>query len=293
MKIRLIFVLAAFLMSCDKIVTESAPVNESIEMSQQLTDLVGSIDGLSAVSVSRSADLSVKSTTCFSQSFSNCSAGTRAQTYNGCAIGDAVFTGVFLVKWYNTTGTPKASCILTNVGEKIGMGPQTNMFISTGRGYTNKTSKVGTLGNVLTWTAGSGGSRQFSLTSDGLRRVITDAAQDNKVVYDITSTVTSAISVNGAARTNRSISGGNLRFLNNLTNETCDFAPQSIFWADPNCSCPTAGNWVGSCNDGVNSRTINMSYVSPSNPKVCGQGVITVDGSAATVMLDNCYQVGP
>lgn len=289
LKLKWLLALSALLVSCGPVTTEPYAIDESEEIAQQIAEVATAVDGASIQSNGEISTMNSRMlTSCYSQSFSTCNNGVKTKAFNSCALGQARFYGNYMIRWLTQTNTNKTNCLLSNVGEKIAAGPNTQMTISTDRGYLYTIDRLGIYGHILTWNSGSGAAKQFSLTSDGFRKTIYPP-EESTASYDVTSLITSAIAVSGSARASRSLNGGNLKLTNNKTGEECNLAAQAITWTEPSCSCPTAGTWSGSCVNGVTTRSLSMNLVSPSTPKKCGEVVITIDGSSTQVMLDRCY----
>jgi hypothetical protein len=208
-----------------------------------------------------------------SASFGSCTAsgigGTSARTRNlsGCTVGTRSFSGTITLS-YST-----ADCSLTNVGDHVTREPA---FTMTGRrGATLTVSKTGTLGQRLVRLSDSGGTRTFSLSNDGIRRVFTSSGG---TLFDFTTTITSAVTVTGGSRAGRVMTGGVVQVLDNKTGVSCDFVPTAVTWV-AGCNCPTSGSWAANCSDG-SSRGVTLTG--------CGTATYTSGSDSEEMTFDRC-----
>ena len=173
--------------------------------------------------------------------FSSCNSNAKVRTFAGRTIGAATMSGDGTLQWAGGT-----NCSLgTSPGSTLTRVPN---YSATGlRNAVLSVSKTGTVGQRLTLTAVS--PMTFTFTNDGIKRKFTSG--NNTVLFEQTSTVTSAITITGADRSNRVINGGNLRVADNLNLSTCDFTPTNVTWNSTTCNCPTQGSWSGTCSDGT------------------------------------------
>lgn len=201
--------------------------------------------------------------------FGNCSGGLSVtRLYGGCSVGFATFSGSVTLTW-----SPGNNCSLAATGNTISRSP--NFSVTGRRGATLSVTRSGTFGQKLTWLSGSGGAKGFSFQSDGIRRVF---ASGGTTLFDYTTTTTTNITVTGANRSSRIMSGGNLRVTNNLTADVCDYVPSSVTWSS-SCNCAVSGTWSGTCTGGK-STTLNITG--------CGSGTLIVDGESTPVDFDRC-----
>lgn len=210
---------------------------------------------------------------CFGYGFGSCSSNTLVRSYNNCTIGSATLSGDVTLVW----GGGAASCSLGSSGQHITRTP--NFTLTGRRGATLSVTKTGTIGQRLTWASGSGSSKVFNFTNDGINRKFTDS--NSNVVFDQTTTVSGSLTVTGIDRNNRVISssGGTLKVTNNLTSVVCDYTPSNVTWSTTTCNCPVAGSWSGSCSDGK-STTLDITG--------CGTANYTEGADTQSVSFDRC-----
>ncbi len=202
--------------------------------------------------------------------FGSCSSNVLTRDFSGCSVGAATLSGTVTLTW----GGSSSNCGLTTAGDTITRSP--NFTITGRRGATLTVSKTGTVGQRLTWSSGTGTSKVFSFTNDGIRRVFTLGAS-----LDYTSQTTSAITVTGTRRSSRTMSGGTLRVTNNTTSVTCDYSPTDVAWSST-CNCASSGSWTGSCSDG---KTTSISITG------CGTANVTLGSDTQSVVFDRCYGI--
>lgn len=202
--------------------------------------------------------------------WSTCAGGiSRTLTFGGCTVGSATFSGTV-----GLTYSVANACSFSAAGDTLTRVPS---FTVTGRlGATLTVSKTGTVGQRLTWASGTGTSKVFFFSNDGIRRVFSSGG--TTTAFDFTTSTTSALTLTGTSRSSRVLSGGTLRVTNNLTSVTCDYVPSSVSWTTT-CNCPTSGRWSGSCSDGSTTLIVLSG---------CGTASITQNTSSGTVVFDRC-----
>jgi hypothetical protein len=212
--------------------------------------------------------------TCSSaNTFGSCTSNVITRTFGDCTIGGATFSGTVTLTW----SSGASSCAMTATTQNVIRVPA---FTVTGRrGATLTVSKSGTVGQRLTWSSGSGSSKVFAFSNDGIRRVFTNAR--GTTMLDYTTQTTSDITVTGTSRTSRVMSGGSLRVTNNSSSVTCDYVPTDVTWVST-CNCPTSGSWAGSCSDG---KTTTLTLTG------CGTGTLAVGSSSSAMTFDRCYSI--
>lgn len=291
------------LVACKKSETDagSGTLSDEEELGQQVGDLMASIDesggssgSLGLLSSSDSYDHSIDRlekkfegqimsepdasqlpigayAACGSSDFGTCSSNVITRTFSACTIGSGVFSGTVTLTW----ATAASACTLTGTGGTITRVP--NFTVTGRRGATLTVSKTAAIGQRITWSSGTGTSKVFSFTNDGIRRVFATAG--GATLLDITTTTTSAITVTGTSRSNRVLSGGTLRLTNNSNNVTCDVSPTNITWSAATCNCPRSGTWSGSCSNG-NNYLLTITG--------CGTADLTVGSTTTSVAFDRC-----
>ena len=181
---------------------------------------------------------------CLGYGFGGCTSGnTITRDFNGCTIGYARFTGT-------VTLTFNPACGSLAIGNTITRVPD---FTVTGRrGATLTVIKTGTIGQKVERKADVGADKVFEFTNDGINRKFR-SSQLNAVLFDQTTVVSSPITVTGANRAGRVMSGGSLTVTNNLTAVSCTYVPTAVTWA-AGCNCAVSGSWAGTCtrNSGLN-----------------------------------------
>jgi hypothetical protein len=208
--------------------------------------------------------------TCGSSTFAGCSSNGVTRTFAGCTVGGATFNGSVTLTW----GGDSSGCVLQAIGATITRVP--NFTVTGRRNATLTVSKTGAIGQRLTWDSGANASKVFKFTNDGIRRVFTSASGD--VLFDLTTTTTSDITLTGTARTSRVMNGGTLRVTNNGSGVTCDFVPSSVSWS-AGCNCPTSGSWSATCSDGKTSVLTHTG---------CGTANFALGSTSTEVTLDRC-----
>jgi hypothetical protein len=288
------------MLSCSGSKTNSTDGTEITETAQQVGDVMASVDevGGSAGSIAF-FDRSVRNTfaryapselnenavaklflpeaqatTCNGNGFAACSGKSMTRNFAGCSIGTAVFTGSVVSTW---AGTGTTTCALNQLTNTITRSPQ--FTVEGRRGATLTVAKATTTGTgqTLTWASGSGASKVYNLTNDGIRRSFTSNV--GAIVYDHTTTITTPIQITGSLRSARVMDTGTVEVKNNITNVTCSFTPMNVTWGSPTCNCPTQGTWQGSCS---NSKSLTLSITG------CGTANYTEGTQTDPVTFDRC-----
>jgi TonB dependent receptor len=208
---------------------------------------------------------------CFGNGFSTCSSGVITRTFGACTMGGATFDGTVTLQFSNS------SCLMSSDNTDT-VKRQPNYTVTNAAGYTLTVSKQNTDGQMLTKTGGSGTSKSFSLTNDGIRRTLSANGQN---IFDVTTFIApnsgTPVTVTGSGRT-RTLTGGSIVLINNLTLETCTLVPSAVAWSGT-CTCATSGTWSGTCSTrGSYSLTLTG----------CGTADLTVAGETTQVTLNRC-----
>lgn len=271
----LMLILVTLSSGCGEQASVEPTVNLSGELANQMGDFMASIDdagqGGNAIGFT---ELSPRAT-CGASTFGSCSSDAVIRTFGSCSIGGYTLTGTVTLTWPNGT-----NCALSTTGQSIRISP--NYTIASNNVALTST-KTGTHGISLTWTAGTGTAKVFNFSNDGIKRTITYNGEE---IFDITTTTTSNLIINGTTRGSRSLQNtGQIQVVNNLSSETCNFVPSNISWGSTSCNCANSGSWVGSCSS-TGAVVVNITG--------CGTANVTYseDGSTKqqTVSLDRCVQ---
>lgn len=286
----MVVTLALILTSCGKKGT-TATTADIEEAAQQVGDVAASIDeaggsGGSIAMMDHGFDRTLKrfregsvpidfviptayAASCGAGSFGSCSSNSVTRTFAGCTVGSGTFSGTVTLTW----GGGSSNCTLGASGDTITRVP--DFSVSGRRGATLTVSKTGSYGQRLSWTSGTGTSRVFGFSSDGIRRVFTKAGL---TLFDYTSMTPSAITVSGTSRSSRTMNGGSLRVTNNVSGLSCDYVPSSVSWST-GCNCPVSGSWSATCSDGTSSTLTHTG---------CGTANFTVGADSTSVTFDRC-----
>lgn len=218
----------------------------------------------------------VHAAACGAAQFGSCSSNTLVRTFNSCTVGSYVLTGTVSMTW-----TGGSNCTLSAANQSIRISPDYNIA---GNNLQLATTTTGTFGVTLTWISGTGTSKVFQYTNDGINRTV---SSNGTPLLSLSTRTNSAITVTGTTRGSRSLSSsaGALEITNDTTGEVCTFQPSAISWDATNCNCATSGQWVGSCSTaGTVVVTINS----------CGSATVnyTVNGTTKNdvIAMDRCVQ---
>lgn len=205
--------------------------------------------------------------------------GSTTRTFAGCTVGGSVtFTGTVTNTWSGTA----VNCVLGAVNDAITRVP--NFTVQGRRSAALVVSKSGAVGQRLTWASGTGASKVFNFSSDGINRKFTNSS--GVVTFDhTTSVVNSTITITGTQRLNRTMTGGTLRVRDNIAKVNCDFVPTNLTWGSASCNCPTAGSWTATCTRDADSSTYTSTLVVSS---VCGSATFTDSTGSNDVKFDRC-----
>ncbi len=198
--------------------------------------------------------------------------GRRVRDFASCTTGGGgVITGDVALTFSNSL------CKIMSNGESVARVPN---FTITGLRGATFTVNAPTTGQVVSRT----GATNYNFTNNGIRR--TFVTPKGVTLLDVTTTTGNASAVTpmtftGDNRTNRQINGGTLHVVNNLTSDACTLTPTGIIWTG-GCTCPTAGNWTGSCSP--SGKTFKVTFKT-----VCGEATVENTGEATRdVVLDRC-----
>jgi hypothetical protein len=207
---------------------------------------------------------------CNTVAFNTCSANQKVRNFADCSTaGGGTMSGNVTLSY---TGTGSATCTLPMSNDTVSRAP--NFSVNGVRGASFAVASIST-GQTLTRT----GATNFTFSNTGIRR--TFVTPKGTTLLDITTSTSSPVSVTGNSRNTRTLSGGTIVVLNNLTSVSCSLTPSSVSWSSA-CNCPTAGSWSGTCSD---ATTLSVAF---SN--TCGESTVTKNGVVSTVTMDRCQQ---
>ncbi len=208
-------------------------------------------------------------------SFGSCSSGVITRTFDtggsGCTIGLATLSGSVSLTFKDSTGATASSCTFST-GYSITRAP--NYTITGRRGATITVSSDGG-GQKLTKT----GTGTYTWDTLGVRRVASTASGTQ--VFDISTKTNSSITVTGAPRAGRTITGGELQITHNLKNYVVKLVPTDVTWAS-GCNCPTSGKWSGSATGDETSDSFTIDITG------CGTATVTANDTTTAVTFDRC-----
>ena len=209
---------------------------------------------------------SAQAVACQDTTFSGCVSSQKVRDLGGCTIGSATFTGDITLDFSDN------NCVLDSDGDSVDRNPD---FAVTGmRGANLSVAKTGTYGQRITRVM----SGNFTFANDGIRRLFTLAGQ---TLFDYTTRTTSPINITGTSRSDRVMTGGQLRVTNNVSGVSCNYAPSNVTWATT-CNCATSGTWTGTCSDGKTTSIIITG---------CGTGTIAIAEDSESLSFDRCYSL--
>lgn len=206
--------------------------------------------------------------------FGSCLSHKVIRTYAGCTVGSASIYGTVDLTW---SGSGVTACAMGSTGDSVTREPA--LTVTGRRSATLTISKSGTIGQKVTWVSGTGTSKVFDFTNDGIRRVF---ALGSTTLFDFTTTTTAALTVTGPLRSSRVLSstgGAALRVTNNKDGSTCDYVPTAVTWSST-CNCPVSGSWTATCSNGKTSKLEHTS---------CGSATFTLGSDTTSVSFDRCY----
>lgn len=291
-------ILLSLIISCRPVAEVAAEFNTNTELAEQVGDTMSSVDdaagSLGTFAWSKqiqSAQKSIASyqqpktisklellskslpmanaASCFGNGFSACSGGVITRNFNNCMLGSASYSGTVTLTY---AGPTSATCKLSAASDTVTRDP--NFQVATAVG-TVVVAKTGTNGQMMSYVSGSGTTKVFSMTNDGVRRTIT---VNTVLMYDVTTATTTAVTVTGSDRTNRVLNGGTIRFQNNLTTEQCDISPSAVTWSGT-CTCATSGTWTGTCQT---KGAFTMAITG------CGTANLTIGTETKAVTMNQC-----
>ena len=209
---------------------------------------------------------SAQAVACKDTTFTGCASSQKVRDLGGCTIGSATFTGDITLQFSDNT------CVVDSDGDSVDRNP--DFTVSGIRGSSLAVAKTGTFGQRITRVT----SGNFTFANDGIRRLFTLAGE---TLFDYTTRTTTAISIIGTTRSDRIMTGGQLRVTNNISGVSCNYAPSNVTWASTR-NCATSGTWTGTCSDGKDT-SITVTG--------CGTGTIVVGEESEALSFDRCYSL--
>lgn len=206
---------------------------------------------------------------CDTTSWSACATNVMTRTFGGCTVGGAAFNGTVALTFND--GGAQNTCTMGGSGGHGTVERNPNFTITGRRGGTFTVSKTSVFGQKITRT----GATSFTFESDGINRAISIGGTP---LFNFTTETQSPITITGANRSGRVVSGGPLRVTNNLSGVTCDFTAAGVTWVNT-CNCPTSGSWSGSCSDG---KAVGLTLTG------CGSAVFTLGDESESMTFDRC-----
>jgi hypothetical protein len=204
---------------------------------------------------------------CWSSTFSPCTAGVRSRQYDACTLGAATIDGAVTL-----TFNRSALCAVVTEGDAV---TRTADFTLTGPyGGTLAVSSPGG-GQTLTRTAAG-----FEYSVQGMQRVLTTPG--NRKLFDISTRTTAPLVVTGTSRADLKIVSGALEVSHNLAGYKVTLTPDNLAWSS-SCNCAVSGTLTGTVAGGKQSgKSASVTLTG------CGQADVTVDGDTEHVTLDRC-----
>lgn len=209
---------------------------------------------------------SAQAVACKDTTFTGCASSQKVRDLAGCTIGVATFSGDITLQFSDS------GCVVDSDGDYVDRNP--DFAVSGIRGANLTVAKTGTYGQRITRVS----SGNFTFANDGIRRLFTLAGE---TLFDYTTRTTTAIGITGTSRSDRVMTGGQLRVTNNVSGVSCNYAPSNVTWAST-CNCATSGTWTGTCSDGKDT-SITVTG--------CGTGTIIVGEESEGLSFDRCYSL--
>lgn len=202
---------------------------------------------------------------CWLETFSACSSGSRVRSFDSCKIGLSTLTGSVTLTFSDTAGCKMeaAQASLTRTADFTLTGP---------KGAAVQVSAPGG-GQTVTRTADG-----FTYRVGGMRRVGTGTA--GATLFDVSTKTLEDITITGTRRANRVLNGGKLEVTHHKRGYTVVLAPESLTW-NGTCVCPVSGKLTGTVTaGGSGSVTVQMTG--------CGTAKVTTPGETREVTLERC-----
>lgn len=256
--------------SCVGAQSADSEIVYSTELAQQVGDFMAMLDEASGASTGTYNF--VQSLGCAGTGLSACSNSTIIKNYAGCSSNGSTIEGSLTLLY---TGTNSGTCQLNTVGDNVDVIPAFNH--RTPENNLFEENKIGTYGLRIAYASGSGASRNFTVTAQGVRRIY---KLDGTTKYDVSTFVPTAMTLQKPDRANRTLaSAGTLRFQNSLTGEQCDLVPNAITWS-ATCTCAVSGSWSGTCQQ---TGTFNLTL------NGCGQATVSLGAEEPkAIQLTRC-----
>jgi hypothetical protein len=206
---------------------------------------------------------------CFLSGFSSCSSGVRSRNYEDCTFAG----GRVSLSGSVTLNYSDSDCSMASNGDSVTR--TADFTISARRGSLTVTAPGGGQ-TVARTTAG------FDYSVGGLKRVLKDS--DGETVADVETRTLSAISVTGASRSSRVMTGGQLEIKNLTRGTTAVLSPSDLTWSST-CNCAVSGSLTGSSTGNETSDEITITITG------CGTATVSSGGKSEEVEFDRCTGV--
>lgn len=258
------------LVSCVGAQSEDSELVYSHELAQQVGGFMALLDEGSGASTGTYNF--VHGLGCAGSGLSTCSNSFITKNYAGCSSSGTTIEGKLDLIY---TGTNSGTCQLKAVNDSMDVNPSFNQRTSDNKIFEE--NKIGTYGLRIAYASGSDANRVFTVSGQGIRRI---NKVDGETKYDVSSFVSTAMTLNNAGRTNRTLaSSGVLRLQNAVTGEQCDLTPNGVTWA-ATCNCGVSGSWSGNCQK-TGSFTMTLNG--------CGQATVSLGAEEQkTIQLTRC-----
>jgi hypothetical protein len=200
--------------------------------------------------------------------FTACADGVRTRTFSACTIGTATLQGEVTLSFSDV------GCTFASEGDWLTR--RANFTVTGPRGGQVEVSTP-QLGQTVTRTAAG-----FSYQVDEIQRV--GRGPGGAVLFDLTTTTLEALTLTGARRADRLLSGGKVQLRNARRGYTVVLTPEEVRWGE-DCACPQSGLLVGEGVDPTPARAVTLELTG------CGEGTLTVDGEQQAISFDRCARL--
>lgn len=254
--------------ACNDMESELTAEDLKKEFVENIADVVIAVDDIFPVS-NKPASSSVP---CETVDFGACTNGQKSKNYNLCTMGSGYLSGSALKKTVDENNVLIPNCEMSV--------PLQSFLYSTSHSYGTKAGTASIIstaqtdgGYKLTFSSGSLAEPVYAVSLGEYTKLI-DPEADNG--YNVVAKTKTNLTLTSNKRGTRVLTGGELEFTNQKSNEVCSVTVTDVSWKDTLCNCPTAGTLSGQCQiDGVASNQVEIKFQS-----VCGKAEVkysTVD----------------